>query len=301
MKRIALVHNPGAGSQTDEERPQIEAELRALGELTTHLVDEAHAPAALARAALEAGVDVLVASGGDGTVSACAAAILGREDVVLGIVPRGTGNSIATTLGIPKPLDEACAVIAAGHARRIDTARVGERPMVLMACVGLHADSITETPTEAKQALGKLAYAITGLTLSATTTPFEIAIGTDEDAFELEASALTIANLAPRTTVLAQGPGELVPDDGLLDVTLVATSGLLDTVATGLHLAQRALEGLPADRENVAYFRTAHIRVSTAEPMTLMVDGEDAGTTPFEVVCVPRSLSVLVPAPAPAG
>lgn len=295
MTSVALIHNPGAGSQSDDELPRLEEALAALSSVKVYLVDEEHSPSDLARRALDEGAGLLVASGGDGTVSACAAALVGRTDAVLGIVPRGTGNSIATSLGIPTDLDAACAVIVGGHTRVIDTARVGDRPMVLMASVGLHADAITSTPTEAKQVLGKLAYAIAGLTLGARATPFELALRTDHAEVRVKASAVTIANLAPPTTVLAQGPGELVPDDGLLDVTLVATEGLLDTVATSLHLAQRALEGLPAERPNVAHFRASRIRVDTAEPTALMVDGEDAGTTPFEVVCVPASLRVLVP------
>ena len=108
---------------------------------------------------------------------------------------------------------------------------------------------------------------------------------------------MTVANLAPPTTFLARGPGEPQPDDGLLAVTLVAVTGLADTLVTGMHLVTRALAGLPADRENVAHFRVPRIRVQTAEPIPLMVDGEQVGTTPFEVVCVPKSLRVLVPAP----
>jgi diacylglycerol kinase family enzyme len=106
---------------------------------------------------------------------------------------------------------------------------------------------------------------------------------------------VTVANLAPATTFLARGPGEPQADDGQLAVTLVAVAGLADTLLTGMHLVTRALAGLPADRDNVAHFRTSRVRVQTAEPMPVMVDGEQVGTTPFEVVCVPKSLRVLVP------
>jgi len=161
--------------------------------------------------------------------------------------------------------------------------------------VGLHANAITETSGEAKQTFGKLAYAFTGLTLGATSAPFEIFLGTDDAAIRCEASAVTVANLAPATTFLARGPGEPQADDGQLAVTLVAVTGLTDTLLTGIHLVRRALAGLPADRDNVAHFHASRIRVQTAEPMPVMVDGELVGTTPFEVVCVPKSLCVLVP------
>jgi YegS/Rv2252/BmrU family lipid kinase len=300
MKRLTVIHNPGSGSQAEDELASIVALLAPHFEVETLEVSEHRDPVTLAKAAVANGVDVLVASGGDGTVSAAASVLVGRDDIVLGIIPRGTGNSIATSLGVPVGRDEACAVIIAGNTHVIDTATVAGRTMVLMACVGLHADAITETPDEAKQAFGKLAYAFKGLTLSASSTPFEIFIGTDDAAIRCEASAVTVANLAPATTFLARGPGEPHADDGLLAVTLVSVTGLAETLLTGMHLATRALAGLPADRENVAHFRVSRIRVQTAEPMPVMVDGEQVGTTPFEVVCVPRSLSVLVPAEAPS-
>ena len=300
MKRLAIIHNPGAGSQAGEELASIVALFAPHFDVATYEVSAQNDPVSLATTAVARGASVLVASGGDGTVSAAASVAIGRDDVALGIIPRGTGNSIATSLGVPVGRDDACAVIIAGHARTIDTATVSGRTMVLMACVGLHADAITETADEAKQIFGKLAYAFTGLTLGATSVPFEIVIGTDDAAIRCEASAVTIANLAPPTTFLARGPGEPQADDGLLAVTLVAVTGLAETLLTGMHMVTQALAGLPADRENVVHFRASRIRVQTAEPMPVMVDGEQVGTTPFEVVCVPKSLRVLVPAPAPA-
>lgn len=301
MQRLAIIHNPGAGSQANEELDAIVALFAPHFTVTTHEVSAERDPVSLAEAALASGVDVLVASGGDGTVSAAASVLVGRDDVTLGVIPRGTGNSIAKSLGIPVGRDQACAVIVAGHTRTIDTATAAGRTMVLMACVGLHANAITETSDEAKAIFGKLAYAFTGLTLGATSAPFEIFLGTDDAAIRCEASAVTVANLAPATTFLARGPGEPQADDGQLAVTLVAVAGLADTLLTGMHLVTRALAGLPADRDNVAHFRTSRVRVQTSEPMPVMVDGEQVGTTPFEVVCVPKSLRVLVPDVPDAG
>lgn len=297
MKRLTIIHNPGSGSQAEDELASIVALLAPHFHVSTREVSAERDPVSLAKEALADGVDVLVASGGDGTVSAAASAVVHREDVVLGVIPRGTGNSIAKSLGIPVGRDEACAVIVAGNVRTIDTATVAGRTMVLMACVGLHANAITETSDEAKQIFGKLAYAFTGLTLGASSAPFEILLGADDAAIRCEASAVTVANLAPATTFLARGPGEPQADDGQLAVTLVAVAGLADTLLTGMHLVTRALAGLPAERENVAHFRASRIRVQTAEPLPVMVDGEQVGTTPFEVVCVPQSLRVLVPTP----
>jgi YegS/Rv2252/BmrU family lipid kinase len=299
MERLVVIHNPGGGSATDEDLALIVATLGAQFAVEVELVeagDASRSPASLARAAVEKGAKLLVASGGDGTVSGVASAAIGRADVAVGIIARGTGNSIAGALGIPVGLVEACAVIASGAVVVVDTALVNGQPMVLMASVGLHADAITGTSHEAKQQLGVLAYVATGLGILLEESPFEATLTVGESHLRCDASAITIANLAPARTVLAQGPADVNPTDGLLDVTVVALEGLPEALATAAHLYRNAVAGLPADRENVAFMRVDRIVVETKEPLSVMLDGEAVGTTPIEVICCPASLRVLVPA-----
>src|SRR5687768_5573679 len=138
--RASLIYHPGGGSAEVAEIDQVRALLSEKLELDTRLVDEHMSPRQLAEAAFAAGSRLLIACGGDGTVSSVAAAIIGRADAQLGILPRGTANSIATHLGIPCNLQDACNVIVTGTERTLDTALVNGRPMVLMATLGLHAD-----------------------------------------------------------------------------------------------------------------------------------------------------------------
>jgi len=126
---------------------------------------------------------------------------------------------------------------------------------------------------------------------------FEVTVEANGQVATCEANGVTVANLAPPTTLLAQGPASIVEDDGLLDVTLVAIRGFAEALATSLHLATRAFRQLPAERENVGHFRTREVRISTREPRRVMVDGEDAAEAPIVIRCVPQSLRVLVPAP----
>jgi YegS/Rv2252/BmrU family lipid kinase len=238
---------------------------------------------------------LLIASGGDGTVSSVASAAVGKAGISLGILPQGTANSIASHLGVPTDLDQACAVIIGGNERVVDTATVNGRTMLLMATLGVHAEAITETDPEQKRKYGVLAYLMEEASRLVGDSLFEVTLDTGAERFSCRASAVTVANLAPPATIFAQGPASIVDDDGLLDVTLVAFEGLGNALATSLHLATHALAGLPADRENIGFFRAASIRIETAEPKRLMVDGEDAGVTPVEVRSVPRSLQVRVP------
>ncbi len=107
-----------------------------------------------------------------------------------------------------------------------------------------------------------------------------------------------MANIARATTLLAQGPAVVEADDGQLSVTVVATHGLLDAVATAAHLRrERAFSH--ADRENArSLSRSRGARRDRAGALDgVMVDGEDACDAPITVRSVPGSLRVLVPAP----
>src|SRR3989338_7266217 len=95
---------------------------------------------------------------------------------------------------------------------------------------------------------------------------FEVTIEANGQRATVMVNALTVANIARATTLLAQGPASTEADDGQLGVTLVAVRGLVEAVATTFHLATSALLRRPAERDNVGHFRTREVRVETREP-----------------------------------
>jgi YegS/Rv2252/BmrU family lipid kinase len=297
MPYATLIHCPRGGTASREEHERACALLGAALELDVVEVAEGASPVALAREALARGAKLLIASGGDGTVSAVGGALISEPAGVLGILPRGTANSIATHLGIPRDTEGACAAILGGHTRTIDTATVNGRPMLLMATIGLHAEAITDVDPERKQRLGALAYVLEEVDRVRDAELFAVTIDANGQHATCEANSVTVANIARPATLLAQGPATIEDDDGLLDVTLVAIRGLAEAVATSLHLATRVLTQAPAERENIGHFRTTEIRIETGEPKRVMVDGEDADETPVLIRCAPQSLRVLVPTP----
>lgn len=294
MKRAWLVFNPVCGKRDDGDRAVVQACLRERFDVvvcdTTPGVDAD----VWARRALEAGADLVVAAGGDGTVSAVADVLLGTG-VPLGVVPRGTANALSAALGLPGDVAAACAAIADERVVAIDAAKVNGRGMVLFAGCGFHADTIERTTRAAKSRLGYLAYLVSGLQELSQFAPFKVSLETEERVVECEAIAVTVANVAPATTILAHGPDRLVGDDGLLDITIVAANGVLEALATGTHLLFSAGAERPATRDNVGWLRARRVRVVADPPRTLMVDGEVRGTTPFTVECLPRALTLLVP------
>lgn len=296
-RRATLIYNSAAGSADGARLREAQECLRALLPVDLCPVEPGQDPARLAEEAVAAGSTVLVAFGGDGTVSAVASAVVGRPDITLGILPGGTANSIASCLDIPGDVSGACEVIGQGHRRCIDSAEVDGRAMVLLATIGVHADSVAGVDPDLKRNLGPLAYAWEEVTRLFSDERFEVSLHANAQSWHGLASGVTVANLAPKINLLAQGTEAVDAGDGVLDVTVVAIDGVIEAVGTAAHLAMQLISEQPADRGNVVGFRTTEIRIETREPRQVMVDGDYVGTTPVTVRIQPRSLCVFAPRP----
>ncbi len=296
MKRSAcLIFNPVAGQSDPEQdlsqirsllEPEIDLDIR----LTTPEVDANQ----LAYEAVEQGVHMVIASGGDGTLSAAAEALVGTR-IPLGLISRGTANAFASALGIPTTIEGACQTILDGATKVVDAAQCNGKPMVLLAGVGFEAEMVEKADREAKNRLGMLAYILAGVKQLREFDTFEAKIETDEKVITVTAGAVTIANAAPATSILAQGPAGIIYDDGLLDLTVVAPENRAGAIASAYHLLQTAFRGDAAERDDIGYLRARRIRVTTDPPQKVVLDGEIIGTTPIEVECVPGGLTILVP------
>jgi YegS/Rv2252/BmrU family lipid kinase len=289
----ALIFNPAAGGGPLD-TVQVERLLQdrfTLELIETKLEETAEA---CTRQALARGAELVIAAGGDGTVSAVAAALVGSA-ATLGVIPQGTANSFAAALEIPDALNLAIETILEGDTVTVDTARANGRPMILHASIGFHAAVVGGTSGEAKSRWGVLAYLATAVEKLNDSAEFHAHIQSDTRSLECRANNITVASLAPPQTLLAQGPTLLLPDDGTLDVTIVAASGLAEVVATGIHLLRSATQEQAATRDNVGYFPCSRVQIDTDPPQPLLVDGESAGEGRLVVECIPRSLRVKVP------
>jgi YegS/Rv2252/BmrU family lipid kinase len=297
MKRSAcLIFNPVAGQSDPEQdlssirallEPEIDLDIR----LTTPDVDAGQ----LAQEAVKQGVHTIIASGGDGTLSAAAEALMGTS-IPLGVISRGTANAFASALGIPDTIEAACQTILAGKTKVVDTALCNGKPMVLLVGIGFEAEVVEKADRETKNRLGMLAYILAGVKQLRDFDTFEATIETDERVITVNAAAVTIANAAPPTSILAQGPAGIIYDDGLLDLTVVAPENRAGAIASAYHLLQTALRGDAAERDDIGYMRARRIKVTTNPPQKVVLDGEIIGTMPIEVECIPGGLTILVPA-----
>ena len=172
-RRILVVFNPAAGGNRRERLKRVVAAVRALGGIVT--VVETTAPGhaeAIARDVLPETYDVIAAAGGDGTVNEVVNG-LGDKDIVLGLIPVGTGNVLADEIGLGHATHKIARALAFGPMRPIRVGRANGRRFIMMAGVGFDANVVNGVSLKLKKWLGPLAYVWQSI-LQATSDRFEI-------------------------------------------------------------------------------------------------------------------------------
>ncbi len=293
-----LIFNPVSGNGNSKQDLEfIKQMLEPHLHLEVHLTSADIDPQELAQQAIAQDADLIIASGGDGTVSAVAGAIIGTE-IPLGIIPRGTANAFSMALGITQQINQlrrACEIILAGKTRVVDTALCNNLPLILLAGIGYEAETIEKADREAKNRWGTLAYLMAGWQQLDEQKLFEAEIEIEGEIRTFQAGAITIANAAPPTSVLAQGIGEVVVDDGLLDITIATVDNKIQAVTTILSMLGAALIKTNAGLDNIVHLRSPKVKISANPAQKVVLDGEIIGNTPLEIECFPQSLSVFAP------
>jgi YegS/Rv2252/BmrU family lipid kinase len=210
-----------------------------------------------ARDAARAGAGLVLAAGGDGTVRAVAAG-LAHSGVTMGVIPQGTGNLLARNLDIPQDEGDALDVALTGADRTIDLGRLDDgTAFAVMAGAGFDARMMREAPEGLKHALGWPAYLVGGAR-GLRHSRMRVTVRVDGE----PPRSRTVRTVLVGNVGRLQGGLELLPDatpdDGVLDVALVAPRSVKDwvvLVARGLtrrHKSDRKLELLRGRRIEVA-------------------------------------------------
>jgi diacylglycerol kinase (ATP) len=291
---VAVIINPisgGAPPGAAAARAQIAVDaVERAGETPEVFITERAGHAReLAKSAAARGVRLIVAWGGDGTINEVATA-LAFGDVPLAIVPAGSGNGLATELGIDRRAPEALASALAGAPRKIDLGELGGRLFANVAGVGLDAYVAARFNDVANTRRGFLAYArITGRAL-VSYVPAEYRISTDDGRVHARAVLVDIANGAQYGNNARIAPDARV-DDGLLDLVLVEERSRARTLQHIPKLFRGHAHRIPG-------YSTRRIRQATIEadqPMTFHVDGEPVlGGTRLETRVHPGALWIVV-------
>lgn len=234
-------------------------------------------------------VDLVIVGGGDGSLNGAAKGLL-ETRLPLGVLPLGTANDFARTMGIPLDLQSAIGVIAAGRTVDVDLGQANDHPFFNVASIGFSADLAASLTQEAKKRWGKLGYAIVAARLLARSTLFTAHLEHDGTFEKL------------RTLQVSVGNGKFYGGGMTVQADATATDGQLDFYSLEVDHWWRLLGLLPALRrgthgewDDVRAFSTKSLTIRTSKPRLVNLDGELKTSTPTTFSIIEKAIRVFVP------
>jgi diacylglycerol kinase (ATP) len=296
--RVKLIANPGAGdvSEAASRIEQVACYLRDDGlKVDIALASPKKEAIPIAKKAVEDGYKVVIAMGGDGTIGAVIRGIAGTK-VKLGIIPAGTENDIAGSLGIPVDLKEACALIASGNTRKLDLGRISTRKtknfyFFMVTAVGLTATlypMISEVPHGNLSGMKDAVMTI----LKFKPKPKVFLTLDDESKIEVETMLVTVAN-TPISGVKNLVAPDASMEDGLLDIIVYPGFNKADLLA---YFAKTAQEGL-APEGTIQRYQARKIKIKTSPKLDIAAEGTILGKGTAWIKILPGALRVIAPEP----
>jgi diacylglycerol kinase (ATP) len=235
-------------------------------------------------------VDLVIVGGGDGTVNAVLKGML-DTGLPLGILPFGTANDLARTLGIPSDPEAAAAIIIAGRTRRIDVGQVNDQFFVNVASMGLSVELARRMTGNQKRHLGRLSYPLAAIKTVLGATPFTAEVATAERTINLSSLQIAVGN------GVYYGGGMTVYqaaaiDDQCLDFYSIEPRRFWHwpLFVMAFRRGNRKVVGIRA------FCSSGPIEIQTNPPLLVNTDGEITTTTPARFNLLPHALSVFVPA-----
>lgn len=252
----------------------------------------------LAADAVRAGTDVVVAAGGDGTLNGVVNGVLfaasahdRRHAPAVGVLPLGTANDFARQIGMPEDPRVALPLLVEQEARPMDVGLLNGRAFLNVSSAGVGAEATAAASAGVKGLFGPLAYALAGaFKLAADADGRRARFSGPGFAWELEYLAFAVGNARATGAGVAIAPRADVRD-GLLDLCVVEPVAARDV--GGLLLGLRRGEHL--DRDGVHYVQAPWVRVESATPVAVNVDGEALSLAALEYGVAREALRVVAP------
>lgn len=295
MGKTCIILNPAAGKIADLDA--IVARLARLPGAEIRLTGRRGSGARFARTALRKGCDTIIAAGGDGTLNEIINGIgENPTGARVGLIPLGTGNDFARTIGVPVDLENAIDLIAAGPTRAVDLVRVTSdevRYFVNVSAGGFSGLVHEKLTPKMKKTWGPLAYLRSAAAALPELRAYRTTLALDNtESLTLDLYNVVVANgrYVAAGTLIAP---EAVIDDGLLDIVLIPQRSapelalLAAQVAMGTHLSSDA----------IVFRRAANVTVNSKPGMWFNVDGELVGNEPARFEILPRALRFIAPEP----
>jgi diacylglycerol kinase (ATP) len=324
-----LIYNPSGGQVVvRHELNNVVAFLNRYGlSVTLRETSKPLEATELARHAVNRGVKVIIAAGGDGTVNEVANGLV-NTDAALGVLPVGTTNSWALQMGIPalnpmfpgtqavkliaaleeriahplpasyyrKVLLNAARVLAEGHTVAVDMGELSGRHFLMWAGIGFDAAIAQSIPLKEKRALGSWAYVLPTIESAYRYSGTDVCLNLDGKVVKVSTPLIVVSNIQLYGGVIAIGPKACV-NDAKLDVCIFKGGGFL----TFVQQAAKVLAHKHLRDPKVEYHQCREIVVESARSLPVHVDGEPFTMTPVAIHTVPSSLKVIVPKTAPAN
>jgi YegS/Rv2252/BmrU family lipid kinase len=249
----------------------------------------------LARQAVAAGREMVIAAGGDGTLNDVIQGLAGSTTAV-GVLPMGTVNVWAREIGIPLGASEAREVLLHGVRRQVDLGRAGVRYFLMMAGVGFDAEVVKRVERNWLKRVGlkMLDYIATAGSLGLTQQPAKLTLRMPGQRSKMSAIMVVIGNTRLYGGAM-QFTRRAVADDGLLDVVVIGGGGWARRAGVFL----RALLRRPSLGPDARYERVRSVRLESVPPLPVQVDGDIIGTLPMTFSVAAGALWVIVPRTAP--
>ncbi len=295
-RRVVLLINPTSGRGRGGRNAPLAADrLRARG---VHVVEvcgqSADESFELARQALDEGADALVACGGDGTVHLALQLVAGTE-TPLGIIPVGTGDDNARTLGLPLADAEAAAdIVASGHVRTVDAGRISAADGVQRWFLGVMSSGFDSAVNERANTIswpkGQARYLVSILGELRVFKPLPYTVVIDDVHHDGKAMLVAVGNGVSYGGGMKVCPSAIV-DDGELSVLFLAELGK----PTFLRVLPKVFSGTHVTHPAVTEYSGRRIHLDAPDQI-VYADGERVGPLPADIEVAPGAVRVIVPA-----
>jgi diacylglycerol kinase (ATP) len=299
LMKAFIVLNPSAGKNAREPIREAISRYFSAAHFDYEIYETVKGddPGDIVRKRLKDGLDLVVAAGGDGTVSAVIDGLTGSS-VPLGIIPAGTGNLIAREINVPLEIEEAAALITGAHkSKKIDAMRIDNRIYLLNVSLGISASVVSGTTSKNKSRFGRLAYLSTAILKVFTFRNRYLTVAIDGKTQRYRAIEATISNCGILSRMLYPKGLDVSIDDGHVDVWILSAKTIQDYP---LYLFQM-ITRKPA--RHLSHFSSAakSISIRSNIPLPVQADGDIIGKTPVEIEVLAGAFTVLVPEKPPSA
>jgi YegS/Rv2252/BmrU family lipid kinase len=288
MRRAIVIAQSHARAGS-KELEQAGAELRARGVSVdaSHLESGHKAIRKRLRQAVRSQAPIIVLVGGDGTQTIGASEIA-HSKTILGVIPAGTGNSFAESLGI-RSFEQAYDAIAHGRVERVDVGVVNGVRFANFATIGLASEITKKTPRWLKHAVGPIAYGISALKPLLHHRGFEASVNWKKNRLKIRTRQIIVVNgrMFGHTPVTP----ESFLTDGKLTFFATARTNPVDVIRTYASFLTNSQTSLP----QAHYFRTEKLKIKTSRKTLVAVDGSPLCKTPAKFSVDRNALAVFVP------